>query len=412
MEQHELDDLVDGLKVIDCDSHFTEPADTWSSRVTGRWAERMPVLRTVDGQSSWYLDGEVWASVGGNVIGRDHKRNLGILRLQPFDAIDPSSWSVPERLELLDKERIWAQVLYPNGVGFASNHIFAIDDLEQRRLVLETYNDFLVDVQTESNERLIPQALLPVWDMDLTVKEMTRMLDKGIRGFTLTDKPEMIDLPELPEPYFDPMWDLFNESGAVVNFHIGSGRSREEIESFRRPEQFQHVPYHRRQPHKWAHFEQYPQRGNVVVTSQTSFSNMRIIANLCLSNLFDRYPKLKVVSVESGIGWVPFLLEEMDYAFDDGVVDERERAYAKRRPVEYFHDHIYTMFFFERSAPERLLDIIGIDHVMVETDIPHPACVYPGAVEHFKRVLAKQPEDVIRKVLQDNAVNLYRLTNV
>ena len=63
---------------------------------------------------------------------------------------------------------IHAQVLYPNGIGFASNHVFAIEDIEQRTAVLQTYNDFLVDMQHESGDRLLPQALLPIWDMDLT----------------------------------------------------------------------------------------------------------------------------------------------------------------------------------------------------------------------------------------------------
>ena len=100
-------------------------------------------------------------------------------------------------------------------------------------MVLEIYNDFLVDVQHESNDRLYPQAMLPIWDMDFTVAEMTRLLDKGMTGFTLSDKPEMVGLPELWEPYYEPMWDIFNESGAVANFHIAAGMSRAEIEAIR-----------------------------------------------------------------------------------------------------------------------------------------------------------------------------------
>ena len=138
-----------------------------------------------------------------------------------------------ERLALMDDMGVSPQVVYPNGIGFASNHIFAIEDEAQRTAVLQIYNDFYVDIQDESGGRLVPQAMLPIWDMDLTVAEMTRLLDKGIRGFTLSDKPELLGLPELPEPYFEPMWDLFNESGAVVNFHIGAGQRKEEMEAIR-----------------------------------------------------------------------------------------------------------------------------------------------------------------------------------
>jgi predicted TIM-barrel fold metal-dependent hydrolase len=410
MSENSVNDLIDSLKITDCDSHFTEPPDLWSSRVTGKMADRMPVMKTVNGISAWYVDGEVWASVGGNVIGHGGERIPGARQLQPFDAIDPAAWSVPERLALLDKEGIWGQVLYPNGIGFASNHIFAIDDVEQRTATLQAYNDWMADVQEQSKGRLFPQGLLPVWDMDLTVKEMTRLLDRGMRGFTLSDKPEMIDLPELPESYFDPMWDIFNESGAAVNFHIASGRTKAEMEGARAADLNPELRKSQRYTTAWNHFvRDYPQRRYLVNTSQSSFSNIRIIANLCVSNIFDRYPKLKVVSVESGIGWVPFLLEELDYCFDDIVTSPEELAYAKRRPVEYFYDHIYTMFWFEKSAPERLLDLIGPKHVMVETDLPHPSCVYPGAKAHFVRVLGQQSPEVIRDVLQDNAARLYNI---
>src|SRR5262249_39473118 len=151
--------------------------------------------------------------------------------VQPFDDIDHAAWSVKERLALLDQIGIWAQILYPNGIGFSSNHVFAIEDETTRRLVLQTYNDFLVDTQLESDGRLFPQALLPVWNIDFTVEEIARLVEKGITGFTMSDKPELIGLPELPEPYFDPMWDILNDTGSVVNFHIGSGNRREETEA-------------------------------------------------------------------------------------------------------------------------------------------------------------------------------------
>lgn len=403
MADDTVDEVFRSVKIIDADSHITEPRDLWSSRVSSKMAERVPVLKTVDGHSGWYVDGEPWSSLGGNVIGPGHRREPGTRTLQPYEAIDPGAWSVPDRLELLDEQGIWGQVLYPNGIGFSSNHIFALEDVEQRTLILQIYNDWMMDVQEESNDRLYPQTVLPVWDMDLTIKEMNRLLDRGARGFTLSDKPELLGLPELPEPYWNPMWDLFNESGVAVNFHIGSGMTKEQHEAVRREKHAVH-------PSSWAYYSKnYPMRRYVVSTSQSSFSNMRIIANLCVSDLFDRFPKLKIVSAESGIGWVPFLLEELDYVFDDIVVSEKEKTYAKRRPVDYYYDHIWTMFFFERSAPERMLDVIGVDHVMVMTDIPHPACVYPGAVARFKQVLAKQPPDIIRKVLQDNAASLYKI---
>ena len=147
--------------------------------------DRVPVQKTVDGRTAWYLDDEIWASTGGNTIQTGHEKILGSHVVQPFSDIDTSAWAVKERLELCDEMGIHGQILYPNGVGFASNHVFSIEDVAQRRMVLEVYNDFYVDIQDEGNGRLFPQAMLPIWDMDFTVAEMTRLLDKGITGFTL-----------------------------------------------------------------------------------------------------------------------------------------------------------------------------------------------------------------------------------
>lgn len=407
--------LVD-VKIIDCDAHWTEPADLWSARVPKGLEDQVPYQKTVDGRTAWYLDDDVWASTGGNTITTDRRKVLGSHVVQPFAAVDISSWAVKERLEIMDDMGVHAQILYPNGIGFASNHLFAIEDPKRRQLILSLYNDHLVEVQQASNNRLFPQGVLPIWDMDLTVKEMTRLIDQGMRGFTLSDKPELLGLPELPEPYFDPMWDLFNESGAVPNFHIGAGARREEMEKVRREmsiefEQDPAAQQTREIPQvaapTWRTFG--PQRKLAVHASQMYMSNVRIIVNLCNSNLFDRFPKLKVVSAESGIGWVPFILEAMEYQYDEMVTLPDEVGLATRRPAEYFRDHLYVMFWFERSAPAKLIEDVGVNNVLVETDLPHPTCLYPTPKEHFEKVLGHLDEHAQRRVLQDNAAELYRI---
>jgi predicted TIM-barrel fold metal-dependent hydrolase len=409
------DDLLAGLRIIDCDSHWTEPPDLWTSRVPASMKDDVPVQRTVDGHTAWFLNGAVWASTGGNTIGANGEKILGAHMVQPFERIDGSAWLVRERLALLDQIGVYAQILYPNGIGFASNHLFAIEDEGQRMLVLRLYNDSLVDVQHESGDRLFPQAVLPIWDMELTIAEMTRLLDGGIRGFTLSDKPELLGLPELDEPYFDPMWQLFNDSGAVANFHIGAGARREELEALRASTTAGHrqgaVSDRRAAPAvaapTWQSFG--PQRRLAIYAAQMYMSNVRIIVNLCMSDVFDRFPRLKIVSAESGIGWVPFILEAMEYQYDEMVTLPDELSLAQKRPMEYFREHLYVMFWFEEIGAAKLIEDIGAGNVLVETDIPHPTCLYPGPREHFARVLGNLSEENRRRVLQDNAASLYNI---
>jgi predicted TIM-barrel fold metal-dependent hydrolase len=402
------------LCVIDCDAHITEPGDVWSSRVPAPLRDQMPQQRETNGRTGWFLNGEMWASTGGNTLGRYHGKVKGALALQPFGEIDPAAYAVPDRLRLLDELGIYAQIIYPNGIGFSSNHVFAIKDEQQRRTVLQVYNDFLVDLQAESGGRLLPQALLPIWDMNFAIREMTRLLDQGIRGFTLSDKPELLGLPELPQPYFAPLWELFNESGAAANFHIGAGARAEDMEAMRssRYEDDPHRGGPRQDPPAvvdsyWRSFG--PQRRLAVHATQMQLSNMRIITNLCASNLFDRYPKLKIVSAESGIGWIPYLLESLEFQLDEMVTEPREEEIQQRRPTEYFRDHMYVMFWFEQYAPANMLEAIGVNNVLIETDIPHPTCLYPGTREHIEKVLAGVPPPIQQRILQDNAAELYRI---
>lgn len=408
LETQQTVDVLGDVSIIDCDAHFTEPPDLWTSRVPASLASRVPVQKTVDGMTAWYLNDELWAGIGGNTIRTGREKVLGTHIVQPFADVDPSAWDVQARLGLMDDMGIYAQILYPNGVGFASNHMFAISDLDQRLEVIKTYNDFYADVQDESGGRLFPQAVLPVWDMELTVKEMKRLLDRGIKGFTLTDRPELLGLPELPDPYFAPMWDLANETESVINFHIGSGALKhrregeaEEKDKLLRPAESGKLNAEL----YWKYFG--PQRRLAIIATQMYMSNVRIIVNLCMSDLFDRYPKVKIASAESGIGWIPFILEALEYQVDEMVTDPEERGLQERRPAEYFRDHVYVTFWFETVGPSKLLDDIGVDNVLIETDVPHPTCLYPGAREHFSKVLGDLDPVVRRKVLQDNAANLY-----
>jgi predicted TIM-barrel fold metal-dependent hydrolase len=407
-------DALKDVRIIDCDAHFTEPAELWTSRAPKHLVNRMPILRTVDGITAWYIEGELWASIGGNTIQTDEHGNARKVRgthvVQPYELIDKSAFAVKERLALLDSIGIYGQVIYPNGIGFASNHIFAIEDVALRTAILQIYNDFLVDVQRESGGRLLPQGMLPVWDMDLTVNEIERLSAHGMTGFTMSDKPEMIGLPELWEDYWTPMWQLLNDNELVANFHIGAGSRKEEIEAIRsarnQPRSTQRLSGSAISP-TWAQFGH--QRRLAAFSTQMYMSNLRIIVNLCLSDLFDRFPKLKIVSAESGIGWIPFMLEALEFQFDEMVTEEDEVRAAKKRPSEYFREHIYVMFWFEKSGPAKLVEDIGVNNVLVETDIPHPTCLYPNPKEHFLRVLADLPNETKRRVLQDNAAELYKI---
>ena len=122
------------------------------------------------------------------------------------------------------------------------------------------------------------------------------------------------------------------------------------------------------------------------------------------SGVLPRDPDPKFVSVESGIDWMPFVLESVDHAFSQV---SRERPELEALPSEYFRRHVYACYFYEEFAPQHLLDAIGEDNVLFETDYPHPVCLYGNVREKIDAGLGDAPVSTRRKLLWDNAAALY-----
>jgi predicted TIM-barrel fold metal-dependent hydrolase len=135
--------------------------------------------------------------------------------------------------------------------------------------------------------------------------------------------------------------------------------------------------------------------------------NARIISNMLFSGVLERFPELKLVSVESGIGWIPFLLEALDYQFEE--TNPTDRANMKMKPSDYFRRQFYGCFWFESAMIPASIEYLGDDCVMFMTDIPHPTSLYPRALERQEDLMSRLEPSTRRKVLQDNAVKLYNL---
>ena len=191
-----------------------------------------------------------------------------------------------------------------------------VKDQELRTLCIQIYNDAVAEVQAQSNGRLFPMAMLPVWDREATLRELRRAKeDLHLRGVLMSDYPDGLGLPDYGNSYWDPFWELCNDLDLPMNFHIGGRGSKIDAE------------WGKTLP--WASFG--PQRSGVVQNTAFMMSNATTIANFVLSGLFDRYPNLKLVSVESGVGWIPYLMEGLEYQLDEFAGDECKDL--QRRPA-------------------------------------------------------------------------------
>ncbi|MEZ5255037.1 MAG: amidohydrolase family protein [Microthrixaceae bacterium] len=138
-------------------------------------------------------------------------------------------------------------------------------------------------------------------------------------------------------------------------------------------------------------------------------NNAGVVINSIYAGIFDRHPNLKMVSVESGIGWIPFILETMDYEILENAPEQADAL--GRRPSEYFKDHWWATFWFETNHGDLqgLIDKVGEDNVMFETDYPHPTCLYPDPLGTVSEIISTLRPETQRKVLGENAAKLYRV---
>jgi uncharacterized protein len=137
--------------------------------------------------------------------------------------------------------------------------------------------------------------------------------------------------------------------------------------------------------------------------------NARVVSNLILSGMFDRHPDLKMVSVESGVGWIPFILEALDYEMAENA--PQEFSQLGKLPSEYFRSNLYATFWFEnnRNKLPDLIEAVGEDNILFETDFPHPTCLYPTPLESVAGKMATLSPEAQRKIMGENARALYRL---
>jgi len=371
--------------VIDSDTHVTEPPDLWTSRVPHRFVDRVPhVVRNAQGRDVWLLEDQLISMIGMTAT-------AGWPRPFPdgpptLDDCPPAAHDAGARLRYMDEVGIWAQVLFPNVAGFGNQEFLRIPDDELKLACVRAYNDFLIEWAAADARRLIPIMATPFWDVEAAVAEVTRSAEAGHRGVLFTGEPQRFSLPYLGDRHWDPLWSVAQEAGLPIHFHIGGG---DPSSSFTRDRMAAHgVP------------------ATYAYTATDMFlKNGLQVADLLTSGVLPRFPDLRFVSVESGIGWIPFVLEAVDYSYLEGRPGRTSEW--ELLPSEYFARQVYACYWFETVAPTKLLGEIPVGNILFETDFPHPTCLFGNVAERIQATLAGAPEDARRRILWDNAADLY-----
>jgi predicted TIM-barrel fold metal-dependent hydrolase len=380
----------DGMPIVDVDTHYTEPYDLWVSRAPSNIRSRVPQVHVHEGVDFWFINEKPMGRAGAaSVIGHQGKKLYGteFFSLTIRD-VDPACNEVGPRLAAMDEMGVDAQIVYGNLLGFGGQRAFGVDP-ELRLVSTQIYNDAMADLQSASGGRMYPMALLPWWDMDQCLIELERCHKLGLRGVNTNSDPQGHGLPDLATDHWDPLWEMCAGLDMPVNFHIGASDDS--------------MTWFGTSP--WPSFSN--DRKLALGSAMMYLSNAKVIGNIIYSGILEKFPNLKFVSVESGVGWIPFVLQALDYQLTETAPAAMD--FLTMKPSDYFRRQIYSCFWFERDDLVPMIEKVGADNVMFETDFPHPTCLYPEPLVTAAQALEGASEALKRKVMGGNAVKLYNL---
>ena len=289
-------------------------------------------------------------------------------------------WDAPGRLKggwLPDARKrdqssdgIDAEVLYAS----IAIKLLASKDREYKRACFKAYNRWLSDFCKSEPKRYMGVAVVMIDDMDSAVKDMREAKSLGLGGVMLGFIPGADVIYGSPD--FDPFWRTAQELQMPVSMHNFSQPDAKIVRS---------------------RFEVFP---SAPVDMQYS------ISNLIFSDVFERFPELKLVSVENDIGWAANYLQRLDHVFHRYGPLMNRTFKSKRLPSETFRDHIY-LTFMDDTAGIRTYDLIGVDNLMWSNDYPHGDSTFPNSKEAISRQFDNLPAPHRQKMLRDNVLKLY-----
>ena len=384
--------IFPGISIIDTDTHWSEPHDLWTSLAPAKYRDLVPQVRERNGRRQWVVNGDIPIAGDSAVsaIAPDGSKTFGISFLKHgIDMVHPASYDCDARLALMDVMGTSHNIVYPNVGGFGNQNFLKVDDKALRIACVEIYNDWMNDLQRRSGGRILPMALVPWWDIDACVGEVDRMHRAGAKGIVMCSNPHDSGMPDFAQPEWRPFWEVCEALQMPINFHIGASEGD--------------MDWSGRVPYKtWTGDVKLSLGGVAIFLGQ-----LRWMVNLLISDVPERYPGLNFVSVESGIGWIPFVLDALDYQC--GETAPEHLKHLSMKPSEYFERQFYGCFWFEHRTLASAIEQIGPSQIMFETDIPHPTSLYPDGVERVRETLSALSPAVQKMVLQDNAARLYNI---
>jgi predicted TIM-barrel fold metal-dependent hydrolase len=354
--------------MVSADCHANEPADLWTTRIEERYRSRVPKVITDEHGVKWR-------------VSEGHRPDR--LRTEALDGEDGLRQRVGadpvERLRDMDRDGIDIEVIFPNK-GLA---MWATPDPAFAMAQCRVYNDWAHETFGRYRARMAPAAALATGDLEGSIAEVQRTARLGFRVLTLPCKPiwggHDVDHPNYNLPVFDPLWAAIQDANLPVTFHVSTGRDPRAARG----------------------------NGGAVINyvSHSLSPTIEPVANLCASGVFERFPRLRVATIEAGIGWVPWFLGAMDEAYRKHHFWVRPKL--ERLPSEYYREHCWASFQ-EDPAGLALAEPMGLaDRFMWGNDYPHHEGTWPHSAEAIERTMGHLSDAARAAVLGLNAARFF-----
>jgi predicted TIM-barrel fold metal-dependent hydrolase len=280
------------------------------------------------------------------------------------------------RIKDMEMDGVQAEVIF--GILGAATRL---NDHEAAKEMFRIYNDWLVGFCRHYPDRQIGLACLPYGDIEAAVKEIHRVAKMGLRGLELSCS---WDMEPMWHPVWEPLWQAVNEVNLPLHFHTfpstpASVREKAPTPLARRAAMFTGV-------------------------SAFQMNLVNILAAIIGAAVLERYPNLKIAFGESGIGWIPYALDRMDFEWEDRFRD----LGLTMKPSDYWRRQCKATFQFDRIGT-KLIDEMGVETLMWASDYPHTDGVWPESSKYIEEQFGHLPADVVRKITCENAGKFYGL---
>ena len=362
--------------LISVDDHIIEPPRVWLDRLPEKYQEAGPHVEEVDGREYWVHEGTRVPTMGLNAVAGKPQEEWDTDPVRYTDMIR-GCYDPVVRAEDMRLDGVVGSICFPTLPRFAGTLFLEFKDKTLADLSVKAYNDWLFEEWCAAAPDLyIPMIITQLWDVEAAADEIRRNAARGARCVTLPETPDPLGLPSYFTDHWDPIWRALEETGLVVNMHIGtSGRLATPAED---------APFH-----------------VMIMLAQASAAIGMV--GLLESPVLRKFPSLQMVFSEGGLGWIPAQLERCDLMW------ERHRMWSgldDLKPSELFKRNMYGAFV-DDAIGLQLRDHIGLDRILWESDFPHVESRWPESQKMISRLTAGMPEDEITAVTSGNARRLY-----